>query len=173
MIIQILIQRNLHICCDILKSMNLKDAGSFFLEKTTPIRGFVSKWSDKTIITINTITSYGLVLLLWAPHGARECSTPACDGPYFISPLLSVFIMPNWIVDMSLYGWMLQVVFSPPLLLALWGLRTLSRKKWFAFIKIDAVRWTIMWFVILAYYNLVFWSSLRETLLPFFAFPHA
>jgi hypothetical protein len=121
---------------------------------------------------INKIVSYVLLALLWAPHGARECVL-ACTGPFFISPMIVTFLMPNWTMDMSLHGWLLQLLFAPPLLGALYLLFRFEKKRKLQFLQIYAVRWAILWFVILAYYNLIFWSSLREYLLPFFIFTSA
>jgi hypothetical protein len=122
--------------------------------------------------TLNQYTSYILVAFLWAPHGAREC-VERCDGPYFISPMIGTFLMPNWTMDMSLRGWGLQLLFTPPLLALLYILFKLESKKTFAFLQLYAVRWGIMWVAILAYYNVIFWSSLREYLIPLFMFiPH-
>ena len=118
---------------------------------------------------INIATSYLLVALLWAPHGARECVT-RCDGPYFISPMIGTFLLPNWTMDMSVRGWGLQLLFAPPLLALLYVLFTLAKKKKLAFLNITMVRWLIMWGGILLYYNLIFWGPLREYLLPLFTF---
>jgi hypothetical protein len=120
--------------------------------------------------TINKVTSYFLVAFLWAPHAARECATELCNGPYFISPMIGTFLMPNWVMDMSLRGWMLQLLFAPPLLLLLYVLFRLEKNKHFTFLKIYAIRWTIMWYGIVLYYNLVFWVGLREYMLPLFTF---
>jgi hypothetical protein len=125
--------------------------------------------SDKLIEKINKTTSYLLVIFLWAPHGAREC-VQICNGPYFISPMIGTFLMPNWTMDMSLRGWLIQVLFAPPLMVLLYVLHTLEKKKYFSLLRLYGLRWTIMWFGILAYYNLVFWSSLRDILLPIFSF---
>jgi hypothetical protein len=125
---------------------------------------------ENYIDKINIGVSYVMVLFLWAPHAARECPQ-LCDGPYFISPMLGTFIMPNWIMDLSLKSWLLQILFAPPLLFALYLIFRYKDKKHFSFLKIYAVRWLLMWFVILAYYNLVFWSiPFRELLLPVFSF---
>lgn len=119
---------------------------------------------------INECISYLLVLLLWAPHGAREC-IEICNGPYFISPMIGTFLMPNWTMDMSLKGWALQLLFAPPLLLLLYMLYRLQTKKYWTILKIYGVRWLIMWFGILVYYNAIFWSaSIREYMLPLFTF---
>lgn len=121
----------------------------------------------------NQITSYVLVVLLWGPHAAQECVS-LCDGPFFISPMFSAFIMPNWLLDMSLKGWLLQLLFAIPLLAIFFGLKRLEETKWGTIIKIDVIRWTVMWYSILLYYNLVFWSqSGREALLPLFMFIHS
>lgn len=129
--------------------------------------------ADTTIKRINTVMSYLLVAVLWAPHGAREC-LQACTGPFFISPMIGTFLIPNWMMDMSLHGWLLQLLFAPPLLFVLYLLFHFEKKRHFAFLQIYAIRWGIMWFAILAYYNLVFWSPvLREYLLPLFMFPHS
>lgn len=61
---------------------------------------------DILITRLNTFFGYFLVLFLWAPHGAREC-IEICNGPYFISPMISAFLMPNWTIDMSLHGWIM------------------------------------------------------------------
>lgn len=123
-----------------------------------------------TIDRVNKITSFILVAFLWAPHGARECVTAVCSGPYFISPMIGTFLMPNWVMDMTLRGWSLQLLFAPPLLALLYALYTLEKRKYFACIQVYAIRWSIMWFGILAYYNLVFWGSFREYLIPLFSF---
>lgn len=126
--------------------------------------------SANIIEKINTVTSYVLVVFLWAPHGAREC-VHACDGPYFISPMLGTFLMPNWTMDMSTRGWLLQILFAPPLMLLLYIMNMLAKKgKLWSVLQITALRWTIMWVGVLGYYNLVFWSSLRDVLLPIFSF---
>jgi hypothetical protein len=123
---------------------------------------------------LNSITGYVLVVLLWGPHAAQECVTSACNGPFFISPMLSAFIMPNWLIDMSLKGWLLQVLGSVPLVILVWLLAAISRKKLGTLLSLNALRWTIMWYAILIYYNIVFWSTLgREILLPYFMFIHS
>jgi hypothetical protein len=126
------------------------------------------------IPVVNSITSYALVVLFWGPHAAQECLPALCNGPFFISPMFSAFIMPNWLLDMTLKGWLLQVLGSVPVVLLLWVLTTLSRKKWGSIITLNAFKWTVMWYGILLYYNLVFWSTFgRETLLPYFMFIHS
>jgi hypothetical protein len=81
------------------------------------------------------------------------------------------FLMPNWTIDMNLHGWLLQVLFAPPLVLLLYIIFWLEKKKYFSFLKIYAVSWGVMWLGILVYYNLVFWSlSMREILIPIFMF---
>jgi hypothetical protein len=94
-----------------------------------------------------------------------------CNGPYFISPMIGTFLMPNWTMDMSLHGWMLQLLFAPPLAVLFYLLTKYQNKKGFILLRINSIKWTIMWFGILFYYNFVFWTTFRETLIPLFSFP--
>lgn len=124
---------------------------------------------EKHTEALNTLTSYFLIMFLWAPHGAREC-IEICNGPYFISPMISTFLMPNWTMDMSWGGWCLQALFSTPLLFLYFILRKIQHKKYGSLLKIYVIRWTIMWAGILMYYNLIFWSPFRDYLMPLFSF---
>jgi hypothetical protein len=142
------------------------------LSKASAIIGKVGGYlvSSSFIDIANKSVSYILVIFLWAPHGARECAE-TCNGPYFISPMIGTFLMPNWTMDMNLHGWLLQVLFAPPLILLLYIIFWLEKKKYFSFLKIYAVSWGVMWLGILVYYNLVFWSpTMRDHLIPIFMF---
>jgi hypothetical protein len=124
----------------------------------------------KYIEPINRYTIYFLVAFLWAPHGAKECIT-ICNGPNFVAPMLLTFIAPNWTMNMSLHGWLMQLVFAPPILLLMYLIFRFAKTKWGKFLEIYAVRWTIMYYGIIAYYNGVFWyGPLREIFFPFFKF---
>lgn len=120
---------------------------------------------------INRYTVYFLVFFLWAPHGAKECIEGVCNGPQFVAPLLFVFLMPNWTIDMTLHGWTMQALFAPPLLMVMYLLYFFARGVWEKLLTIYLVRWGIMWVAILVYYNFVFWyGPLREYVFPLFSF---
>lgn len=120
---------------------------------------------------INRYTIYALVVALWAPHGARECLNETCTGPNFVAPMIFTFLAPGWVMDMSSKGWMMQLLFAPPMFAAIYAIFHLAKRKWGKLLTIYVVRWTIMWFAILAYYNFVFWyGPLREYVFPLFIF---
>lgn len=126
---------------------------------------------------INDFTSYALVVLLWAPHGAKECIRAAdfsckADSPNFVAPMIFTFLAPNWVMDMSSSGWGTQILFAPPVLLLMYLVVRFSKKGLYGkILQISAVRWGLMWTGIMAYYNYVFWyGPLREYVFPFFVF---
>ncbi len=125
---------------------------------------------ERYIEPINRYTIYFLVIFLWAPHGAKEC-VEICNGPNFVAPMIFTFLAPNWMMDMSLHGWILQIIFAPPVLLLMYLVFRFAKTNWGKFLEIYAIRWSIMWFGILAYYNIVFWyGPLRAFVFPLFAF---
>lgn len=121
---------------------------------------------------INRYTIYVLVILLWAPHGAKECMNAACSGPNFVAPMIFTFLAPGWLMDMSRNGWIMQLFFAPPMFALIYALYYFAKMKWGKVIlNIYVVRWTIMWSGILLYYNFVFWyGPLREYVFPLFKF---
>ena len=141
------------------------------------IRAIVEKIIEKINVgLINTATSYLLVAFLWAPHGAKECihTADACalNGPNFVAPMIFTFLAPNWVMDMSRYGWGIQLLFAPPLLMVMYlVVRAAKIAKYGKLFQIYLVRWGIMWVAVLAYYNYVFWyGPLREYVFPLFTF---
>ena len=125
------------------------------------------------IEAINRYTIYLLVVLLWAPHGAKECMNEACSGPNFVAPMIFTFLAPGWVMDMSSHGWIMQLVFAPPMFALIYALFALARVKgrFGKLFSVYVIRWTIMWCGILLYYNFVFWyGPLREYVFPLFTF---
>lgn len=131
---------------------------------------FTSTRCSTYIATINRYTLYVLAVLLWGPHGAKECIT-VCDGPNFVAPMILTFLAPNWTMDMSLHGWLLQIIFSPPVFILLYLIFRYARTKYGKVLELYVVRWTIVWFGVLGYFNAVFWyGPLREFVFPLFRF---
>jgi hypothetical protein len=124
---------------------------------------------------INIATSFLLVAFLWAPHGAKECihvaDACAASGPNFVAPMLFTFLAPNWVMDMSLHGWGIQMLFAPPLLALMYLIVRFAKAKYGKLLTIYVVRWGIMYVGVLAYFNFVFWyGPLREYVFPLFVF---
>ncbi len=138
------------------------------------LRGLLQKMSiDRLasyVVPINRYTIYVLTIFIWAPHGAKECVT-VCNGPNFVAPMIFTFLAPNWTMDMSLHGWVMQLLFSPPIFLLVYAIFRFAKKKWGIFLEVYIVRWTIVWYGVLAYYNFVFWyGPLRQFVFPLFVF---
>jgi hypothetical protein len=144
--------------------------------KVKRIIAIIDKIIEKiNVEKINTFTSFLLVVFLWAPHGAKECIRvgEACSvsGPNFVAPMLFTFLAPNWVMDMSLRGWSMQILFAPPLLALMYLIVRFAKAKYGKLLKIYAIRWSIMYLGVLAYFNFVFWyGSLREYVFPLFVF---
>jgi len=125
---------------------------------------------ERYVEPINRYTIYLLTVFLWAPHGAKECVSE-CTGPNFVAPMIFTFLAPNWKMDMSSHGWLMQLLFAPPVFLFIYTIFYFAKKKYGAFLKIYAVRWTLMWCAVLLYYNFVFWyGPLRAFVFPLFTF---
>ncbi len=125
---------------------------------------------EKYIEPVNRYTIYVLAIFLWGPHGAKEC-IPMCTGPNHVVPMAWAFLAPGWTMDMSLHGWIMQLIFSPPVFLLLYLLYRFSKLTYGKFLSLYIVRWTIMWYGVLAYFSFFFWyGSLRATMFPLFNF---
>jgi hypothetical protein len=111
-----------------------------------------------------------LFAFLFGPHGAKECVTSACNGPNFVSPMISTFLMPNWLMNLSFTSWMLQLFFALPLILVLYIVYRIMDSKYGKFLEIYVIRWGLLYCVIVLYYNMFFWGGLREYLFPYFIF---
>lgn len=120
---------------------------------------------------INDFATYGLITLLFAPHATKECVNSICNGVVFISPTIQAFITPYVEMDISWHGFLVQTLWAPPLILAMWVLFKLrDSNKFKKFFGIYAVRWAIFFGVLVIYYNLFFWAGLRDYTLPTFIF---
>jgi hypothetical protein len=155
---------------------SLVSHGIIVVMKVKSIIALVDKIIEKiNVEKINVATSFFLVAFLWAPHGAKECIrvTEFCspEGPNFVAPMLFTFLAPNWVMDMSLRGWSMQILFAPPLLALMYVIVRLAKAKYGKLLKIYAIRWSLMYLGVIAYFNYVFWyGPLREYVFPLFTF---
>jgi hypothetical protein len=119
---------------------------------------------------INDLVTYALVTLLFAPHATKEC-VDTCKEIVFVSPTIQAFITPYMTMDISWHGFLVQLLWAPPLVLTIWFLFTLRDSvKYKAYFSIYALRWAIFFGVLVIYYNLFFWAGLRDYTLPTFIF---
>lgn len=127
--------------------------------------------SEKVIEYSNRITLYIAAIVVFGPHGAKECIAGVCNGPNFVVPMLMAFLMPNWEMDMSLRGWLLQILFSWPIALLLFAVFYCAKKKWGTILRFYVIRWTVVWYGVLLYFNVVFWYGvIRSIVFPLFLF---
>lgn len=119
---------------------------------------------------INDIVTYVLIGFLFAPHATKQC-VDVCMEQVFISPTFQAFIMPYMSMDMSLHGFLLQLLWTPPFILNMWGLFWLRDHHVYGKVfKIYVIRWIIFFVILTILYNLIFWGGLREYVLPSFVF---
>lgn len=119
---------------------------------------------------INRSITYIFVILAWSPHAVKEC-VEICNGPVFISPLLIGFFTPFVQLDMSMHGFLMQVLWSIPLVFIMWGIfHTQDHIKYGKFLEIYLVRWVIFSIALIVLYNLLFWGGFRPYIFPLFYF---
>ncbi|MBP9866750.1 MAG: hypothetical protein KBC41_01590 [Candidatus Pacebacteria bacterium] len=119
---------------------------------------------------INRIVTYIFVVLAWSPHAVKEC-VDVCNGPIFISPLLVGFFTPFVQLDMSMRGFLMQLIWSIPFIFVMWGMMYIrDNTKYGTFLKVYLVAWIIFAVILLTLYNLLFWGGLRSYIFPLFYF---
>ncbi len=119
---------------------------------------------------INDLVSYVFVALMFAPHATKEC-VEACTGPVFISPAVVGFFTPFVQMDISWHGFLLQLLWAPLFILAMWGIFYLrDHNKYGKFFQVYILRWLLFFLALVILYNLFFWGGLRAFIFPSFIF---
>jgi hypothetical protein len=119
---------------------------------------------------INDYVTYVLVALLFAPHAVKECVT-TCTDVVFIQPTLQAFLTPFVSMDISLHGFLMQLLWAPPFVFGMWVLFWLrDHTAYGTYFHVYALRWGIFFLMVTVMYNAFFWGGLREYVLPSFIF---
>lgn len=119
---------------------------------------------------INDWVTYVLVALLFAPHATKEC-VEVCNGPVFVSFALQGFLTPFVEMDMSAHGFLMQLLWSPVFIIAMFFIFKLRDNIRFGKIfQIYLVRWVLYFIIIVILYNLLFWGGVRPYVFPAFIF---
>ena len=120
--------------------------------------------------TINDYSTYVLAVLMFAPHATKEC-VEICNGPVFISPAILGMFTPFVRMDMSLHGFLMQLLFAPLIILPVHFLFTMrSHEKLGSYFQVYLLRWFVFVCMLIFIYNVFFWGGLRSYLFPAFIF---
>ncbi len=119
---------------------------------------------------INDLVTYALITLMFAPHATKEC-VETCTGPVFISPAVVGFFTPFVQMDISWHGFLLQLLWAPLFIGAMWAIFYLrDHIKYGKFFQLYIIRWLIFFIAVVVLYNLFFWGGLRNFIFPSFIF---